>query len=99
MAQRAGVEQRIDRERTPTPTVACKALIQYELSPRCRIISMPMFDFIAGDDFRQSLEGDYRDLTGCVEAKAWKAVHVLAGSIIEAVLLDHLDAAGNQDRN
>jgi hypothetical protein len=31
-------------------------------------------------------------------AKAWKAVHALAGSIIEAILIDYLTASAYQNR-
>jgi hypothetical protein len=57
---------------------------------------MPEFDFITNDPFRKSLENDFRELTDCSKAKAWKAVHVLAGSIIEAVLIDHLNESGKK---
>jgi hypothetical protein len=53
---------------------------------------MASFDFISGDDFRSLLERDYEELSSCVEAKAWKAACVLAGSIVEAVLIDYLIA-------
>lgn len=58
---------------------------------------MAAFDFITNEDFRASLEADQAELLSCVEAKAWKAVHVLAGSIIEAVLLDYLIASKYQN--
>lgn len=58
-----------------------------------------LFDFITSDDFRAGLEADHRELLACMEGKAWKAVHVLAGSIIEAVLVDCLLALGYQDRH
>src|SRR5947207_15535878 len=51
---------------------------------------MATFDFINGEDFRLSLESDYTELNSSMQSKAWKAVHVLAGSIIEAVLIDYL---------
>ncbi len=51
---------------------------------------MVRFDFIAADDFRSSLESNYTELTGCLATGAWKATHVLAGSIAEAVLVDYL---------
>jgi hypothetical protein len=50
----------------------------------------PKFDFITEASFRASLESDYRELTRCLKNGAWKAVHVLAGSVVEAVLTDHL---------
>ncbi len=51
---------------------------------------MTNFDFIQGEDFRSSLEADYREMNLAMEVGAWKATHVLAGSIIEALLADHL---------
>ena len=51
---------------------------------------MPSFDFITNEEFRNSLEEDFKELVKCFDAESWKAVHVLAGSIIEAVLVDYL---------
>ncbi len=51
---------------------------------------MITFDFISGEDFRHSLEADYRELNSAMQVGAWKAVHVLSGSIIEAILIDYL---------
>ena len=56
---------------------------------------MELFDFISNEDFRASLENDYKELDSCLKAGAWKATHVLAGSIIEAVLIDYLVAGGH----
>lgn len=53
---------------------------------------MSKFDFITSEPFRESLEADYKELGQCVEAGALKAAHVLAGSIIEALLADYLVA-------
>lgn len=50
------------------------------------------FDFITDEGFRASLTSDYAEMIRCQEAGTWKAVHVLAGSIIEAVLIDYLTA-------
>src|SRR5438445_785749 len=52
------------------------------------------FDFVSGDAFRESLASDYEELERCLEARAYKAVHVLAGSIVEAILVDYLVASG-----
>src|SRR5437868_915032 len=60
---------------------------------------MAKFDFINGEDFRLSLESDYEELSSSMQARAWKAVHVLSGSIIEAILIDYLLAAGYQKRS
>ncbi len=58
------------------------------------LANMLNFDFISGEDFRISLENDYKELNDAMQVGAWKAVHVLAGSIIEAVLVDYLFAIG-----
>lgn len=55
---------------------------------------MANFDFITDEKFRASLESDYQEIEAALETKAWKAVHVLAGSIIEAVLADYLLSIG-----
>jgi hypothetical protein len=54
---------------------------------------MASFDFITDEGLRASLEHDYAEVHACIQSRAWKAVHVLAGSIIEAVLLDFLQTA------
>lgn len=48
------------------------------------------FDFISDEQFRTSLLNDYREVQSAQEQEAWKAVQVLAGSIIEAVLIEYL---------
>jgi hypothetical protein len=60
---------------------------------------MAAFDFITDDQFRASLESDYNELNLCLEAGAWKAACVLAGSIIEAVLVDYLLARRYQKKD
>jgi hypothetical protein len=54
------------------------------------IIDGPRFDFVTEVSFRTSLESDYRELIRCLEGGSWKAVHVLAGSVVEAILGDYL---------
>ena len=51
---------------------------------------MALFDFIVRRQLRQTLESDYQELVKCYDAQAWKAVHILAGSIIEAILVDYV---------
>jgi len=51
---------------------------------------MAVFDFVSGEDFRTCLENDYQELNLAMQSKAWKAVHILAGSIVEALLVDYL---------
>lgn len=55
---------------------------------------MANFNFITIPELRQCLESDYKELQACLKAEAWKAVHVLAGSIVEAVLIDALSGTG-----
>ncbi|HEY4034786.1 MAG TPA: hypothetical protein VGL94_12570 [Ktedonobacteraceae bacterium] len=54
------------------------------------------FDFVSDEKFRFSLEKDYQELTSSLQNGAWKAAHLLAGSIIEAILMDYLSATGYQ---
>jgi len=56
------------------------------------------FDFIAGAEFRASLEADDREMEVCFDNGAWKSVHVLAGSIVEALLVDYLAATSDPRR-
>lgn len=51
------------------------------------------FEFINDPRFRASLVSDYREMGRSFDSGSWKAVHVLAGSIIEAVLVDYLLAS------
>jgi hypothetical protein len=48
------------------------------------------FDFITDDRFRDSLLADYAEFRGALSVDAWKAALVLLGSIVEALLVDHL---------
>src|SRR5256885_13481073 len=59
----------------------------------------PKFDFITDVDFRTSLESDYRELLRCIENGAWKAVHVIAGSVVEAILSDYLIGIGYEKKS
>ena len=61
--------------------------------------AMSIFNFIIDEDLRSSLEVDYEELLRCVAGKAWKASHVLAGSLIEALLIDSLVSDGAVPRN
>lgn len=54
------------------------------------VAQRPAFDFITDQEFRRDLEANYDELEACAGVEAWKAVYVLAGSIIEAVLVDYL---------
>lgn len=48
------------------------------------------FDFIQDQKFKRILIRDYVEMNNCIEAKAYKSVLVLSGSIIEALLLEFL---------
>lgn len=54
---------------------------------------MVSFDFVSDDELRASLESDAVEMAACLEARAYKAVHVIAGSIVEALLVEHLSAS------
>lgn len=54
------------------------------------------FDFVSDENFRFSLEKDYQELISSLQTGAWKAAYLLAGSIIEAILVDYLLATGLQ---
>ena len=58
---------------------------------------MANFDFVTDEALRDALESDARELSASLAGGAHKAVHVLAGSIVEAVLADHLNAVGYKD--
>ncbi len=51
------------------------------------------FDFISDRELREGLAGDHSEMLRCAEQEAWKAVYVLSGSIIEALLVAYLSAA------
>ncbi|HET7152249.1 MAG TPA: hypothetical protein VFJ29_00655 [Candidatus Kapabacteria bacterium] len=51
---------------------------------------MTSFNFISGDDFRICLDRDYKELQNAIETQSWKSAIVIAGSIIEAILIDYL---------
>src|SRR5688572_58721 len=55
---------------------------------------MAYFDYITDPQFRASLESDYKELDSSLAAENWKSAHVLAGSIVEALLIDHIIAEG-----
>ncbi len=88
---------------TPT-SVVCDGRVLQRNYPSARVrpddrahksvMSTVVFDFITDEDFRAGLESDFREMEVAAANEAWKAVHVLAGSIIEAVLADYLVAAG-----
>ena len=60
--------------------------------------SAGLFDFVIDDDFRACLESDYNELEMTIAAECWKAAHVLAGSIVEAILVDYLYASDYKTR-
>jgi hypothetical protein len=58
-----------------------------------------LFDFVTDEAFRAGLVSDYREMLNGLKSGSWKSVHVLAGSIIEAVLADYLMAEGHTTIN
>ena len=61
--------------------------------------SKSSFGFITDEQFRTVLSSDKQEMYQCLKSNAWKAVHVLAGSIIESVILDYLIAEGHMNRD
>jgi len=59
---------------------------------------MDLFDFIRHDKFRACLKNDYQELGQLMEGGCWKAAHVVAGSIVEAVLIEYLVASDYKKR-
>lgn len=55
------------------------------------------FDFITDEKLRAGLQSDYGEMTVCADAGAWKAVYVLAGSLVEAILVDYLQNSGHTE--
>ena len=55
---------------------------------------MAAFDFIDSDQLRACLERDAEELLACMRAGAWKAAHVIAGSLVQATLVDYLVGSG-----
>jgi len=53
---------------------------------------MASFDFITDEDFRTSLEKDFKEMNLCIQTGAHKAAVVIAGSIVESVLIDYVIA-------
>lgn len=51
---------------------------------------MDKFSFISDEEFRKIFIADYSEMNSCAEAKAWKSVMIISGSIIEALLIDSL---------
>lgn len=59
---------------------------------------MPNFDYITSTDFRIALSSDYDEMQRCAEAGAWKSAQVVAGSIVECLLVDYLTSTTNESR-
>jgi hypothetical protein len=57
------------------------------------------FDFITDDRFRASLTADYAEFRTSLDGEAWKAALVLVGSMVEALLVDHLMSTDYQTRS
>jgi len=57
------------------------------------------FDFVGDERFRNSLISDYGEILRSMRCGAWKAVHVLAGSVVEAVLVDYLVTTDYQKKH
>lgn len=59
---------------------------------------MPSFDYITSKEFRESLESDHTEMRKCADVQAWKSVQVLAGSIVESLLVDYIISMTNTSK-
>ena len=59
---------------------------------------MATFDFITGKEFRLALEADYKEMHSSIETGSWKCAQVVAGSVVEALLIDYLISFPNPGR-
>lgn len=59
---------------------------------------MQNFDFIVDARFRVSLEHDLKEMELAFQSGSWKSTQVLAGSIVEALLIDYLMATNTPPR-
>jgi len=53
---------------------------------------MTEFDYVEHAGLRAALENDYKEMFQCMQIEAWKSAQVLAGSIVESLLMDFLVA-------
>ncbi|PKH74094.1 hypothetical protein CXF96_01585 [Stenotrophomonas sp. Betaine-02u-21] len=59
-------------------------------------LTQPAFDYITTESYRKLLTNDHEELEKCLSSGAWKAALVLAGSIVEALLVEHLEWVGTK---
>lgn len=60
---------------------------------------MTNFDYINSPDFRASIFSDYEEMQKCAANQSWKRAQVLAGSIVECLLVDYLISTPNPERS
>jgi hypothetical protein len=56
------------------------------------------FDFITDPRFRDSLHADTAEMKRAFESRSWKSAQVLAGSVVEALLVDYIIATNSPPR-
>lgn len=59
---------------------------------------MPNFDYITSPELRAALEADFVEMKTCAQSGAWKSAQVLAGSIVECLLIDYLASSTHPNR-
>jgi hypothetical protein len=57
------------------------------------------FDFITDPRFRDSLDSDMAEMQRAFASRSWKSAQVLAGSIVEALLVDYILATNSPARS
>jgi hypothetical protein len=58
-----------------------------------------LFDFVVDQNFKECLLADYKELKSALGADMYKSVLILAGSIVEALLVDYLIFTEYKSRN
>lgn len=61
------------------------------------IVKSESLEFVEDRKLREILESDLTEMSACLEAAAYKATTVLAGSIVEAVLIALLVQGGEDE--
>lgn len=59
---------------------------------------MTNFDYITSPEFRASIFSDYEEMQKSAASQSWKSAQVLAGSIVECLLIDYLISTPNPAR-
>lgn len=85
-------------EKPRRPRLPCIPQYGYNVPQTQPATPMPSFDFISTKDIRESLENDFREMSESSTHGNFKSTLVMAGSIIEGLLVDYLVTFPNAAR-